>query len=140
MKRKFFVGVVLLLMGTVVAALSGEPAKNPRLKNAFRRAPVNGWTFVHLEGNPSEIGFQHGYLLASEILEMKEISALELNKDSKKPWTFFRNAARNMMWPRIEKEYREELQGIADGVKARGIKLDLWDIVAMNGLLEWGYY
>jgi len=27
-------------------------------------------------------------------------------------------------------EYRDELQGIADGVAARGVKMDLWDVVA----------
>ena len=74
------------------------------------------------------------------IAEMKQIAALELSHDLKKDWTFFRDAARTMMWPRIEQEYRDELQGITDGVTARGQTLDLWDIVALNALLEWSYY
>lgn len=41
-----------------------------------------------------------------------------------------------MLWPHIEPQYREELKGIADGLKARGVSLDLWDVVAMNGWLE----
>jgi hypothetical protein len=45
-----------------------------------------------------------------------------------------------MMWPRIETEYREELQGVVDGANAKGVKLDLWDVVAMNGAEEWEYY
>ncbi len=45
-----------------------------------------------------------------------------------------------MMWPHIEAEYREELQGITDGANAAGIKLDLWDVVALNGFPEWSYY
>jgi hypothetical protein len=44
------------------------------------------------------------------------------------------------MWPRIEQEYREELQGIADGARAHGVALDLWDVVAMNAFLEWSYF
>ena len=60
--------------------------------------------------------------------------------DEKKDWQFFRDAAKDMLWPRIEQEYRDELQGIADGVNAHGVKLDLWDIVAINAWLEWGYY
>ena len=45
-----------------------------------------------------------------------------------------------MMWPHIEQEYREELQGITDGVNAHGIKIDLWDVVALNAAEEWDYY
>jgi hypothetical protein len=48
------------------------------------------------------------------------------------------------MWPHIEPEYREELQGIADGVNAHGLKggvrIDVWDVVAMNAAEEWSYY
>ena len=40
---------------------------DPRLKNAYRMTPKNGWTYVHLEGAPSEIGFQHGWLISKEI-------------------------------------------------------------------------
>ena len=111
-----------------------------QLGNSFRRPPVNGWTLVHLEGKPREIGFQHGYWLAAEIVDMQAVAELELKHDTGKEWSFFRRSARSMMWPRIEQEYREELQGIADGIRAQGVKLDLWDIVALNGLLEWSYY
>jgi hypothetical protein len=45
-----------------------------------------------------------------------------------------------MMWPHIEPEYREELQGITDGVNAHSIKIDLWDVVALNAAEEWSYY
>ena len=31
-----------------------------------------------------------------------------------------------MLWPHIDSEYQQELQGIADGVKAHGIDLDVW--------------
>jgi len=44
------------------------------------------------------------------------------------------------MWPHIDQEYRDELQGIADGVAARGVKMDLWDVVAINAAEEWSYY
>jgi hypothetical protein len=137
-RKTILVSICLFLL--LAISWAQEPTKDPRLKNAFRRPPVNGWTFVHLEGTPSEIGFQHGYLLSAEILDMKKLAELELKQGSKKDWEFFRVAARDMMWPRIEPQYRDELQGIMDGVVARGVKLDLWDIVAMNGLLEWDYY
>ena len=36
----------------------------------------------------------------------------------------------------MEAQYREELKGIVEGVKARGGKLDLMDLVALNAWLE----
>ena len=130
----------LICLAASLSLLSKDQKTDPRLKHAFRRPQINGWTFVHLEGTPPEIGYQHGYLLAKEIQDMQKVAARELSHDSKKSWPFFRDAARDMMWPHIEQEYREELQGITDGANAGGVRLDLWDIVALNGLLEWGYY
>jgi len=130
----------LTVAGLAMPPGSRGPQIDPRLKRASRRAAENGWTFVHLEGTPSEIGFQHGYLLAPEILNMQKVIALEATHDYKKAWSFFHDAAQNMMWPHIEQEYREEMEGIAEGLKARGVKLDLWDVVAINGTEEWGYY
>jgi hypothetical protein len=85
------------------------------------------------------VGFQHGYLLAPEIQDAFRAVRLELTHESK-GWDFYREAAEKMLWPRIEREYREELQGMADGLRARGVKLDLWDIVAHNAWLELPYY
>jgi len=125
----------------LVAALSPQGAEpDARLKGAFRKPAQNGWIFVHLEGKPLDIGYQHGYLLAPEILDAEKVVVLEATREGKKDWKFFRNAARDMMWPRIESEYREELQGITEGLRARGVKLDLWDVVALNAFCEWGYY
>ncbi len=126
----------LILLAVAFALVSREPQTDPRLKHAVRYPANNGWIFVRLEGTPAEVGYQHGYLLAPEIQDnLKEIS-LELTHDEHKPWQFFRDAAQNMLWPRIEREYREELQAIAAGANAHGAKLDLWDVVALNAWLE----
>jgi hypothetical protein len=130
----------LFVCNLVVADLHAAPARDnpsdPRLAKAFRKPDLNGWIFVHLEGTPSEIGFQHGYLLASEIEDAHKTIVVGLTHDSKKPYSFFRTAAEKMLWPRIEPQYREELKGIADALKAKGVALDLWDVVAMNAWLE----
>lgn len=132
--------IVWLLIAIAVPSLAQNSANDPRLKHSFRQPEKNGWTFVHLEGQPAEIGFQHGYLLAAEIEDMLKVTVLEETHDEKKDWQFFRDAARTMMWPHIEQEYRDELQGIVEGANAKGVKLDLWDVVALNGAMEWGYY
>ena len=45
-----------------------------------------------------------------------------------------------MLWPHIEAEYQQELEGIAKGVQSKGVKLDVWDIVALNGSIELPQY
>ena len=140
MRRSILLVASLALMATSLPSLSRAAEIDSHLKGAFRKAPHNGWIYVHLEGAPYDIGFQHGYLLAPEILDAERVVVLEQTRDGHKDWKFFRNAAQGMMWPHIEPEYREELQGITDGVRAKGVHLDLWDIVALNAFCEWGYY
>ena len=100
----------------------------------------NGWIQVRLAGTPGEIGFQHGSLLAGEILDAKKAIQLLLQHDTQKDWDFYRTAAREMLWPKIEEEYRQELQGIADGLKSKGFQVDVWDVTAMNAWMELGWY
>ena len=88
----------LLLLALAVSLISREPQADPRLKNAVRRAEKNGWTFVHLEGTPAEVGFQHGYLLAPEIRDSFKVTELELTHDNNKSWGFFRHTAQEALW------------------------------------------
>ena len=124
--------------------LAATPARisqpDPRLAKAFRRPELNGWIFVHLEGTPQDIGFQHGYLLAPEIADAQQVIRLGLTHDGHKPYGFFRSAAQKILWPHVEAQYQEELRGIAEGLKTRGVKLDLWDVVVMNAWLELSPY
>jgi hypothetical protein len=128
---------ILLLTSVSSSHATASPKE---LQGSFRLPEKNGWTYVHLQGTPREIGFQNGYLLAPEIDDMLKVVMLEAKHDYNKEWSFFREAAENMMWPHIEKEYRDELQGIADGAAAHGVKIDVWDVVGLNAETEWGYY
>ena len=38
-----------------------------RACNGAYKFNEGGWTYVHLQGAPEQVGFQHGYLLAQEI-------------------------------------------------------------------------
>lgn len=130
---------VALLLASAISIAYGETSP-PELKGAFRLPKKNGWTYVHLHGDPHQIGFQNGYLLAPEIQDLLQVVTLESEHDYKKAWAFFRDAAENVFWPHIEQEYRLELQGIADGATAHGVKIDVWDVIGINALTEWSYY
>ena len=140
--------ILALACALIFACVAISLIANPRrvkdgadeAKGGFRSPAKNGWTFVHLQGTPHQIGYQNGFLLAPEIADAVKVVQLETLHDSQKEWSFFRDAAQNMMWPHIEQEYRDEMQGIADGATAHGQKIDVWDVVALNAAEEWGYY
>lgn len=140
--RKTLGMLLLAALAAVACSSAGSKVAAPdaRLAGAYRRAPQNNWIFVHLQGTPGTIGFQNGYLLEPEIVDLQKVIALEELHNDHKDWNFARDAAKNTMWPRIAAEYQQELQGIADGVAAHGGHLDVWDIVSMNAYLEWSYY
>ena len=138
-----YFAIVLLILATGApprawAEWSKAPAtgsSDARLEKSYR-FQQGGWTYVHLEGSPSDIGFQHGYLLAPEIADgFQAIKLFDIHQ-TQRDWEFFRKTAREMLWPHIDAEYQQELQGIADGVKAHGIDLDVYDIVALNAFEE----
>jgi hypothetical protein len=133
----------LLLSLTVVLPANAAKAKQsktvPSVEPGYR-FERGGWTYVHLEGTAAEMGYQHGRLLAAEIADLVRVNKLELKHSTQRDWSFYREAGRKMLWPHIEAEYQQELQGIARGVASKGVKLDLWDIVALNGAIELGEY
>lgn len=132
--------LVFFALSLAAAPAAREPQSNPRLAKAFRRPPQNGWIFVHVEGTPSDVGYQNGYLLAPEIADTFRVVKAGMLHDTRHDWAFFRDAAEHILWPRIEPEYRAELQGILDGLHSRQVELDMWDLVAYNAFQELDSY
>jgi hypothetical protein len=122
------------------ALLSGAAAAGDARPKGSARGARNGWITVRLEGTPSEIGHQHGRLLAAEIADAVAVARLSLTHDGTRDWAYYRKAAQTVFWPGVDAEYREELRGIAEGAAAAGAKVDLWDVVALNASIEFGYY
>jgi len=147
---RFFLGLSLVASqlgaagSTRLALAAADPARPRLLQDSYiettqdkgYRFNRGGWIYVHLEGSPHEIGYQHGYLLAPEIADTFAAVRLEMTHDTGRDWDFFRRAARMMLWPKIDPEYQAELQGIADGLEAAKTKLDIEDIVAFNAFSE----
>jgi hypothetical protein len=137
--------VPLLALSLAVAAPLKAAANAAKADTQATAAPgyrfeTGGWTYVHLEGDPAQIGFQHGQLLAAEIEDLINVIKLETLHSTKRDWEFYREASRKMLWPHIDAEYQQELEGIARGVQSKGIKLDVWDIVALNAGIELPQY
>ncbi len=142
--RLVLASIAVCLIASALVLLAAFPSSgsqaspktaDARLKSAYR-FDRDQWIFVHLEGSPAQIGYQHGYLLAPEIEDAFNAIKFHDTYRTKRDWAFFRKTAQDVLWPHIEDEYRQELQGIADGLNAHGVKLDVWDVVALNAFEE----
>jgi Phospholipase B len=122
--------------GAIASAREQTAANDPRLKSAYS-FERGGWVYVHLEGDPATIGFQHGYMLAKEIEDAFPAVSTHMMRSTERDWSFFREVAREKLWPKLDPEFQQELQGIAEGLNARtGSPLDVYDIVALNSFEE----
>jgi hypothetical protein len=126
-------GVGLWMVNGVKAA--PQASEQAALKNAYR-FDKGGWIYVHIEGAPHDLGYQHGYLLAPEIDKAFQAVRYHDTKRTKREWSFFHDTAKNVLWPHIDDEYKQELQGISDGLNAKGVKMDVYDVVALNAFEE----
>lgn len=138
-RTAFIPGLCLALI--LAGWTSCSKAKDARLKDSYRQ-DKNGWIYVHLEGSPREIGFQHGWHLAREIDDALRMFSYYLASSTNKTWDFYREAAQRLFWPKLEQEYKDEIGGIAEGLKARlpDREFDAIDITAVNGWIELAWY
>src|SRR5450631_3466693 len=133
----FALAICALWSSTTFAAAKQTAGQGDatRLKPAYR-FERSKWIYVHLEGSPADIGYQHGFLLAPEIADGLNVVKFKDARRTKRDWDFYRNVAKTILWPKIDAEYQQELQGIADGAKAHGVGIDVWDVVALNAMEE----
>ncbi|HEY3967670.1 MAG TPA: C45 family autoproteolytic acyltransferase/hydrolase [Planctomycetaceae bacterium] len=109
------------------------------------RYPQAGWHVVHIEGSPYERGFQHGKLLAAEIVDyIESLASIQSSKSPHEGWRDKRTLANALFLRRFDAEYLEEMKGIADGAASAGAeyddrRLDLIDIVTINSDIEAGF-
>lgn len=125
------------------AGLIGLPAlagslneDQQRCISKAHRFERHGWIYLHIEGNAKERGFQHGYLLAPEIVEGLRVTKACWEYATAMPWPWVVERAGQMFTPKIDPENLDELQGIADGVTAAGHSTTREEIIAYNGIIE----
>jgi hypothetical protein len=128
----------LASQGQTVSNLTSEQKDWLSKANRHER---NGWVYLHIEGNPQQRGFQHGYLLAKEIKEalrqMNEVWHYQTAMD----WQWLVERSAKMFNSRIDDENMAEMEGIAEGMKAAGEAATRDEIVAYNASTEFmGYW
>ncbi|MFI5131883.1 MAG: C45 family autoproteolytic acyltransferase/hydrolase [Chitinophagales bacterium] len=127
------------VISTIFYSCSTTPVKKYRLGKAARE-DKNGWIYLHAEGSPTDIGYQHGYLLANDIDTSIQAVAYLLAHETHRDWQFYRNAAKNFIWEKLDREYKDEINGIVDGLQAQKKNYDSLDLTAYNAMEELAYY
>jgi hypothetical protein len=141
-----FIFPAILLSIVINSCNSSSSKKTPlsheQMMATASRSEKNGWIVIHLEGSPEEIGYQHGYLLANEIVDLRGAMGMLNLKTTGRSWKFYRDETDRLFWSKISEEYQKELDGIVSGVNAKlgAGKIDRMDIVAMNSILEMSWY
>ncbi len=154
----FVIRLRSLVVGVLIAVSLPKAAQavdGPRVAKGFHpdaaavqrfgpayRYPQAGWIVLHIEGEPYERGYQYGRLLAPEIADyVKALASYRSPKAPAEAWRDLRLLVNALFLRRYEREYLEELKGIADGAAAAGAKfenrpLDLIDLVGVNSGIE----
>lgn len=124
------------------------------------RYNVQGMIYVHVEGTAQERGYQHGYLLYPEIMDVLYrwsniihnspiiLQYVHVNQTSprydsisERWWNYCRNKAVDFFWNSYPEEYKQEVEAIAKAVADRGGKMygepvTYEDILTLNEMYE----
>jgi hypothetical protein len=134
---------VLFLLTVILMANVQLVAQNAALNNEEQnylkkgyRVDKNGWIFLHLEGQPYEIGFQRGYLIAKEINDFRETEKQYIKFTTSRDYAFFIKKAAQLFKGKITKEYVAEMQGMAAGMAKAGQSITYDEILFLNGYID----
>ena len=127
------------LLFNALAANSLTPEQQSWLAKANRHEK-NGWIYLHIEGEPRERGFQHGYLLSGEIKEAIRVLGVGWKYKSALEWSWFVEKAGEILTPKVDPENLAELDGMVEGMKAANVSTTRDEIVALNGYMELMWY
>jgi hypothetical protein len=139
MKKK----AIILLLSVFICSIKILSQSNDQLTNEQKtwllkanRHEKNGWIYLHIEGNPEERGFQHGYLLSREIKESIRILSEVWKYQTAMKWSWFVDRAHDILTPKTDPENLAEIDGMVEGMKAAGVSTTRDEMVSLNGLSE----
>jgi hypothetical protein len=138
--------VFLVFIGFVSCSLSFSQSitklteqQKEWLSRAYRNEK-SGWIYLHIQGGAYERGFQHGYLLSKEIGKGLTDTKINWKHTSAMEWNWLVEKAYALFSDKIDAENKEEIQGIADGLKAAGVETDFSEMLAYNSWIELSSY
>lgn len=145
MKTRLVNFMVLLFISNILLYGQTEYQLTNEQKTCLSKAnhhEKNGWIYLHIEGDPKERGFQHGFLLAHEINESMRVLKVDWNNQSALDWQWLVQKAGNMFTPKVDVENIEEIDGIVEGMKSAGIITTRDEIVTYNSFMEllWNWW
>jgi len=134
-------GFVFLFLSALLSAalppLSEEQKTLLAKGHRFQRA---GWVYLHAEGTPRALGFQHGYLLAPEIKEGLRVTRIQWEHMSALSWDWLVAKADAMLTPKVDPACLAELEGLVEGLAAGGVSSSRAELVTYNAQPELFYY
>ncbi len=104
------------------------------------RHEKNGWIYLHIEGQPRERGFQHGFLLPEEIRDEIRLTKIIWNYRSGMDWPWLVKKTKKVLTPKVDREDRAEIDGMVEGLKAAGVSTSRDEIVTLNAIIELSDY
>jgi len=104
------------------------------------RHEKHGWIYLHIEGEPRERGFQHGYLLAPEIRESLRVTKAGWEYHSAMDWPWLVEKAKKILAPKVDAEDLAEIDGMVDGLRMAGVSTSRQELIAYNGIIELDAY
>jgi hypothetical protein len=133
------IAIVLVMLavvpgtGTRAGDLTREQQQWVALGNRHDR---DGWIYVRIAGEPRQRGFQYGYLLAREIDTSLHEVRRQWEYESGMTWEWLLNEGKRILLPGIDAELRAEIEGIAEGLNAAGVKTTFQEILTYNGNID----
>jgi len=162
MNKKYLVLLIFFLLTTPITLSftlkNAKGVQNSQINTNYYgkgfRYNIQGWVYVHIEGEPYERGYQYGYLASAEVVDAMHrwseyrIGAKLLKiftvKTPEQWWKICRSEAMNTFLKQIPKEYVQEMKGMVDGIRAQGGQIfgrdiEYEDIVALQFVQEIDY-
>jgi hypothetical protein len=139
-----FIAICLFMPNGVLSDQTGSPTQLTQEQESWvsraERHERAGWIYLHIEGEPRERGFQHGYLMAKEIAESLRVARIDWEYETATEWTWLVTKSKSMVTPKVDKENLAEIDAIVEGLNAAGISTSRDEMVAYNAFLDLSWY
>lgn len=151
---------ILITSIILLPSISSESIQTKENNNIYNiqgkgyRYNIQGWIYLHIEGEPYERGYQYGFLVGEEIADSIErwkefiisnheeknwLDFVILPKNlEKRIWEIYIKKANSDFLDKVPEEYIQEMKGMTKGVQDRGVtifdnrKITFDDILVMQ--------